>query len=524
MGGVLDFCGCCGESPQAFARKIAFLASVSGALFGYDTGVVSGATVYIVRFMNLSHLEAEVMVSSTVAAAAVGAVAGGMAIDRYSRRKVLLFASVLFVLGALLMALAFGPRRGFYMLVFGRIVVGLAVGAASEAGPVYIAEATPMAVRGAMITSFNVAVVAGQMIAGLVCGAFSYLGPSMNWRLMLGAGSLPAIVQFVGFLQMPSSPHWLVYKGKQDEALNVLQKVRDPSEVAQELESIKNCVRLAEEGSKVSLLQLWISNAPVRKAMALGCLLWFASQYAGINTIMYYGASILEMAGFGNMFVRDDEGATHFNIWMTAPLALLQLVGVLLCFHVIDRCGRRNTLFISLSFVVLFLMVMAVSFMLDFPSVTAAGMGGYLLAFGFGLSTMPYAVNAEIYPIQYRSVCTAQANFVFWATNFAVSLTFLTLTDCITTAGSFLLYAGGTVVIGFVLWLFLPETSGKSLEEVQALFEKSTGDSCSWKDLCCCWYKERYKQMHDENDSPIRKYGSDDESNAVAEVGTVVSA
>jgi SP family myo-inositol transporter-like MFS transporter 13 len=479
---------------DGFIVKLAVIASLSGLLFGYDTGVVSGAIIFLRGDMGLSPFQLEVVVSSTVLAAGCSALGGSMLLDSIGRKKTLMLASAIFVLGSLIMAFAYGPNGGYFVLVFGRIIVGTAVGLAADAGPLYISECAPPHLRGSLTTLFNIAVVGGQVLAATICGCLSYLPPSYNWRLMLGGGAIPALLQMMGFAMLPFSPTWLVLVGRKDEAEAVLRNIRPaPAQVSkadslepntdsdsesnsnskkedeetdpvmQELNEIVREHEVAKKSEHVSLLQLWWRHPRMRKIMFLGCSLWAVSQLAGINTIMYYGATIVRKIGIGG-------GNKSFDIWITVPLSLLQLLGIFVCFSIIDKKGRRTTLLTSSGLVCASLFMIGLGFSIDNSILTLLAMFMYLFSFGLGLSTLPYIMNAEIYPEEYRGSAVAQATGVFWFTNFVVSVTFLTLSHALGNGGVFFLYTA-IVAVSLVYFYFnVPETSGLSLQEIQELF------------------------------------------------------
>lgn len=286
----------------------------------------------------------EIIVSSTILSAAVSAAYGHIMMDRKGRKATLVLASIVFVIGSIIMAMAglangVTSTSGYVTLVIGRIVVGVAIGLASDAGPLYISECAPPKLRGSFTTLFNVAVVGGQVVASVVCGALSYLPPTYNWRIMLALGALPALLQMIGFLTLPLSPTWLLLQGRKDEAEEVLRRIRPPvnnvmpvaaqavaaksahhpiqddqdtetsssisgsqteetsnqhppdhhhheDPVMHELNEIQEEIETAKAGSNVGLWKLWRNFPHVRRAMILGCSLWAVSQLAGINTIM----------------------------------------------------------------------------------------------------------------------------------------------------------------------------------------------------------------------------------------------
>jgi MFS family permease len=269
--------------------------------------------------MDLSDIQVEIVVASTVLSAAFSALAGGTLLDTIGRKKTLVTASMIFVFGSILMAISFGPKHGYGMLIVGRLIVGIAIGLAADAGPLYISECAPPKMRGSLTTLFNMAVVGGQVLASFVCGCLSYLPPSYNWRLMLGFGALPAIAQMVGFIILPYSPTWLVLVGRKDEAEEVLRRIRmvpkvhrhtgggdaitttpsvgndqddeddstsvppeeEMDEVMHELSEIIQEHEKAKKGQHVGLLELWRFYPQVRRTMILGCSLWIVSQLAG---------------------------------------------------------------------------------------------------------------------------------------------------------------------------------------------------------------------------------------------------
>jgi MFS family permease len=497
-------------SENGFVMKLSVIASMSGLLFGYDTGVVSGSIIFCRGYMDLSDLQVEVVVASTILSAAISAAFGHHLLDKKGRKATLVISSTIFIIGSILMACAFGPNKGYGALVFGRIVVGVAIGLASDAGPLYISECAPPKLRGSLTTLFNVAVVGGQVFASIICGCLSYLPPSYNWRLMLGFGAVPALLQMAGFMLLPLSPTWLVMQGRAKEAEAVLRKIRtvsptdnavielstskkhddiptgtgshpradsvsDPytaedeaeqrDPVIDELSEIIVECQAAMKGEHVRLAELWRSFPQIRRAMILGCSLWAVSQLAGINTIMYYGASIVRMTGLG--------GDKSFDIWITVPLNTMQLIGIAVCYVIIDRKGRRTTLLLSMTFVWIGLFLIGLGFAMDSPITTVLAMCLYLFSFGVGLSTMPYTMNCEIYPVEYRGLCVAQATGVFWFTNFIVSVTFLTLTHLLGNAGVFFLYTAIVFVSEICFYFWVPETSGLSLPQIQALFAEN---------------------------------------------------
>ncbi|CAB1347365.1 unnamed protein product, partial [Coregonus sp. 'balchen'] len=230
------------DVTPAFVYVLAAFSALGGFLFGYDTGVISGAMLLLKREMNLSALWQEVLISSTVAAAALSALAGGFLNGVFGRRVCILLASFIFTAGGIVLSAA--PNKE--VLLVGRLIVGLGLGIASMTVPVYIAEASPPHLRGQLVTVNTLFITGGQFTASIIDGAFSYLRHD-GWRYMLGLSVVPAVLQFVGFLFLPESPRWLIQKGLTQKARRVLSQIRGNQNIDEEYDSIKNSIEEEEK-------------------------------------------------------------------------------------------------------------------------------------------------------------------------------------------------------------------------------------------------------------------------------------
>ncbi|XP_061629954.1 proton myo-inositol cotransporter-like isoform X2 [Phyllopteryx taeniolatus] len=339
---------------QHFVYVLAFFSALGGFLFGYDTGVVSGAMLLLRREMNLNMLWQELVVSSTVGAAAITSLSGGFFNGLLGRRKCTLLSSFTFTIGGFIMT--FAPNKE--VLLVGRIIIGLGIGVASMTLPVYIAEVSPPHMRGQLVTVIIVLVTAGQFIATVVDGAFSYMSRD-GWRYMLGLSVVPSILQFVGFLFLPESPRWLLQKGRQQEARQVLSRIRGCQDVDEEFDYIRTSIEEEEKGLQgqgggLIILRI-LSHRPTRRALIVGCSLQMFQQLTGINTVMYYSATILQMSG-----VRDERRA----IWLSALTSGTNFLFTSLSIWFVDRVGRRKLTLASLTGTVLSLTVLSVGFLL----------------------------------------------------------------------------------------------------------------------------------------------------------------
>ncbi|XP_049616200.1 proton myo-inositol cotransporter [Syngnathus scovelli] len=341
------------DVTPGFVYVLSAFSALGGFLFGYDTGVISGAMLLLKRQMELSALWQEVLISSTVAAAAVAALLGAFLNGLFGRRVCILLASFFFTVGGIVLSTAPGKE----VLLAGRLIVGLGLGIASMTVPVYIAEASPPHLRGQLVTVNTLFITAGQFTASLVDGAFSYVQRD-GWRYMLGLSVLPAVLQFVGFLFLPESPRWLIQRGLTQKARRVLSQIRGNQNIDEEYDGIKNSIEEEEKdgGGDGPVIWRMLTYPPTRRALLVGCGLQMFQQLSGINTVMYYSATILQMSG-----VRDDRLA----IWLAGLTTLTNFLFTLLGVWLVERVGRRKLTLGSIVGTCLGLCLLAVGFLLS---------------------------------------------------------------------------------------------------------------------------------------------------------------
>ncbi|KAK7101483.1 proton myo-inositol cotransporter-like [Littorina saxatilis] len=530
-----------------FIYILTFFAALGGFLFGYDTGVISGAMILLRNNMSLSSVWQELIVSVTIAAAAVLALVGGFLNDRLGRRPVVMVASLIFTVGSLILGMA----KDKYVLLVGRVVVGAGIGLVSTTIPMYLAECSPSYMRGTLVST-NIAMVAfGQLVANVVDGIFGS-DTENGWRYMLGLGCIPSAIQFVGFLFMPESPRWLISQGQEEKARRALQSMRGVLDIEEEYDQIKQtCMEIKQEeesrGHKPVIIQM-LQIPSVRRSLLVGCSLQMIQQFAGINTVMYYSATIIRMSG-----VKSDEAA----IWLSAVTAAVNFLFTVVGLYLVERIGRRPLTLGSLMGAIVSLAWLAVGFHLsalntppiDFMEpgtmnsqcsryrtcndcrqdldcgycyvdlgeavanatclpttydnpwtatigrcnhselpgqltwaydycptayswMPMVGLVLYLIFFAPGMGPMPWTINSEIYPLWARSTGNSVSTFTNWTCNLAVSMSFLSLTEALTRYGTFWMYACLAFAGAILLALILPETKGRSLEEVEGLFAR----------------------------------------------------
>nr|CAD1841530.1 unnamed protein product [Ananas comosus var. bracteatus] len=507
-----------------YVLRLAFSAGIGGLLFGYDTGVISGALLYIrddFSSVDKKTWLQESIVSTAVAGAIIGAAIGGWANDRFGRRASILVADFLFFVGAVIMASAPNPA----LLIVGRVFVGLGVGMASMTSPLYISEASPARVRGALVSTNGFLITGGQFLSYLINLAFT--NAPGTWRWMLGIAGVPALVQFVLMLLLPESPRWLYRKRREEEAEAILRKIYPPDEVEGEIQALRESVEAEIEenksSEKISIIKLFKTKT-VRRGLVAGVGLQVFQQFVGINTVMYYSPTIVQLAGFAS-----NQTALALSLVTSG----LNAMGSIVSIYFIDRTGRKKLLIISLCGVVMSLAVLqylpgysaAATTPWDcmrclkasspdcgfcasgtnklFPGaclisnstvkdlchgegrlwytrgcpsrygwLALIGLALYIIFFSPGMGTVPWIVNSEIYPLRYRGVCGGIAATTNWISNLIVAQSFLSLTQAIGTSWTFMIFGVLSLVALFFVLIFVPETKGLPIEEVEKMLEQ----------------------------------------------------
>ena len=438
-------------NQERFIHVIVSVAALGGLLFGYDTGVISGAILFIRQSFSLSPPLQEIVVSAVLVGAVIGAAAGGRLADRYGRRKLIILSAVIFSIGAVGTSLT--PLVS--LLIAGRIVVGIAIGIASFIAPMYISELAPARVRGSLVSVNQLAITVGIVVSYLVDYAFSALGA---WRMMLGLAAVPSIVLGLAMWRLPSSPRWLVARGSTEEAKSVLGRIRSSSEIDAEVKEIERSLE-KQKGSGVLL-----SHPMLRMALFVGIGLAVFQQLTGINTVIYYAPTIFEFAGFKT---------AGFSILATVGVGIVNVAFTLLAIRLMDRVGRRPLLLGGVAGQTVGLVILGLAFQMHqlarfIGYIAVASLAIYVASFAIGLGPVFWLMISEIYPLKVRGTAMSMATIANWGVNLAVAVTFLTLVGAVGRPRTFWIYAG----IGIAAWLFfyflVPETKGKTLEEIEA--------------------------------------------------------
>ncbi|GJN32901.1 hypothetical protein PR202_gb21443 [Eleusine coracana subsp. coracana] len=474
-----------------YAFICAILASMASITLGYDIGVMSGASLYIKKDLNITDVQVEVLIGILSLYSLIGCFAAGRTSDWIGRRFTVVFAAGFFFAGALVMGLA----RDYAALMAGRFAAGVGVGYAVVIAPVYTAEMSPASARGFLTSFGEVSINLGILLGYVSNYAFARLPLRIGWRVMLGVGAVPSVLLAFMVFGLPESPRWLVMKGRLADARVVLAKISDtPEEAEERLADIKAAAGIADDldgdvvtvpvrsksgGEKQVWKELILSPTPaVRRVLLTAAGLHFFQQAAGVDSVVLYSPRVFQSAG-----IADDDHLLAATCAIGVTKTLFILVATLL----LDRVGRRPLLLGSAAGVAASLVglgtgltVVGRSHPEDGPVTWAVGLCvastiAVVSFFSVGLGPVPGVYAAEIFPLRVRAlgfaVCVACNRVV----SGAVSMTFLSLSSAITIGGSFFLYAGMATLAWVLFYACLPETRGRTLEEMGELFGKTGG-------------------------------------------------
>ncbi len=437
-------------SVSPFVVLLAIIAALCGVLFGFDTGVVAGAVLFVKQEFHLSTTMVEIVVSVALLGAFIGAFLSGKLADRFGRRNMMMVTALAFILGALGSALA----TSITLLLWSRLLVGMAVGLASYLAPLYISEIAPSHRRGTLVILNTITVTGGIVVAYLVD---LYFSSTQDWRWMFGMGVFPGILLAFGVLFLPQSPRWLMEKGLLSAARRVLLKIRK-DQAESEFHEIEQTI--AEE-KKCHWRELF--SKKMKGVLWLGCGLAIIQQVTGINTILYYAPSIFKAAGF--------HGTTS-QLLAGLGVGVTNFIMTIVALWLVDKIGRRPLLLVGLAVMALSLAVVALTFaahlhglLLQWSAVLSLVL--FVAFYALSIGCLFWLIISEIYPLNMRGRAMSVATACNWIANLAVASTFLTLIDTLGPSLTFSIYAMLSAVSFFLCWRFVPETKGVSLENIE---------------------------------------------------------
>lgn len=428
---------------------ISTIAALAGLLFGFDTGVISGAILFIKSEFKLSPIKIEIIISSVLFGAVLGSILSGKLSDKIGRKKLILITACIFCCGTIVCGMA----NNVMLLIIGRIILGAAIGVASYAAPLYLAELAPKNKRGMLVSLNQLAITLGILLSYIVDYYFSF---SQSWRMMMLFGLFPALLLLLGTSFLPESPRFLIAKNRSEEAKDILKKLRSEQELSIELNELNSFK------TNKSNWQHLLSNKKYLGILSMGILLATMQQVTGINTIIYYAPTIFQMAGF----------KSSSAIFVTTLVGITNVLFTIIALPLIDRVGRLKLLYTGLSGMICSLMVLGFCFQQPHLSellkyLTLISMIIYIACFAVSLGPVMFVLISEIFPLNIRSAGMSLSMGANWTANLLVAISFLSLIEQIGASNTFYLYASISIISLFFIFFFVPETKGYSLEQIE---------------------------------------------------------
>ncbi|WP_100007572.1 sugar porter family MFS transporter [Staphylococcus pseudintermedius] len=429
-------------------KMIFFIGALGGLLYGYDMGVISGALLYLKDDIPLNAYTEGLVVSSMLVGAIVGAGLSGPLSEKLGRRRLVFMISIVFIIGALILALA--PTME--ILVLGRVIIGLAVGGSTAIVPVYLSELAPTDARGSLSSLNQLMITIGILASYLVNYAFA---PIEGWRWMLGLAVVPSVILMIGVIFMPESPRWLLEKRGEKAARDVMKLTYPASEIDHEIENMKKINQIADN-TRTVLKSPWLLSTII-----IGSVFALLQQLIGINAIIYYAPKIFATAGFGESTA----------ILSTVGIGVVNVLVTIFAISIIDKIDRKKLLVIgNIGMVASLLIMSALIWLIGVNSaawIILLCLTTFIIFFGVSWGPVLWVMLPELFPMRARGAATGIAALVLSIGSLLVAQFFPVLTDVLQVQQVFLIFAViGIIAMIFVI-KFLPETRGRSLEQIE---------------------------------------------------------
>jgi SP family arabinose:H+ symporter-like MFS transporter len=442
-------------SNSTYLSFITSVATLGGLMFGFDVSIISGAVPFIQPYFGWDELQLGWGVSSLLVGAIIGAFGSGALTDKYGRKKILIIVALFFAVSSAATAMA----RTSVGFISARVFGGLAVGAASVLSPMYVAEVSPAHNRGRLVSIYQLTIVLGILISYTI--NYSLHDVANNWRWMFATGIIPSVLFFTGLFFIPESPRWLYKAGRETDSLRVLTRIGG-SELAQwEIKEIAGVFKETKATIKASEL----FKTRYRKVMVVGFLLAVLVQVSGINTVVDYAPKILMSVGI------EIKNA----LLQTSLIGLINGVFTFVAISLIDKVGRRKLYLAGSLGMTITLVFLALSFYLKLPGIiTLICILLFIASFASCIGPVFWTLVSEIFPNSIRGKALAFASFTQWIFNFLIVLLF---PHFLKTAGGALTFLFLAVMSGLqwlLTWFMIPETKGKSLEEIEHFWTKQS--------------------------------------------------
>lgn len=458
-------------NQKKFLLLITSVSALGGLLFGYDTGVINGAQFYLTKYFALDATMQGFVVGSALIGCFVGAIIAGPLSIKIGRKYSLIISAVLFTISAWGSGLPEMLPESVSLLVFFRLIGGLGIGVASMNAPMYIAEIAPAKKRGNLVTYYQLAVVIGFFVVFL---ATYFIGSSLTeaenlqfgWRRMFWSELIPSLSFLILLFIVPKSPRWLALKGRNEDSLSVLVKIHGEANAKLENEEIQESLRSNKESSNINYFK-----KGVLIIIVIGSVLSILQQFTGINAVLYYGADIFEKAlGFGKEDI----------LLQQVLLAFINLVFTFIAMATVDKFGRKPLIYIGSLGMILGFLLLGISLQQkSIGFVSLLGVLIFIASFAMSMGPVVWVLLSEMFPNKIRSVAMSVAVAAQWAANYFVTQTFPMVTESEMNKNDFwngslpyFIFVGFIIFIMIFTYKFIPETKGKSLEELEGIWEK----------------------------------------------------
>ncbi|MBS6239633.1 MAG: sugar porter family MFS transporter [Bacteroides sp.] len=448
---------------------LSVVAALGGFLFGYDTAVISGTIAQVTEQFGLDALQQGWYVGCALIGSIVGVLFAGILSDRFGRKSTMILSAVLFSTSAIGCAVS----ADFNQLVIYRIIGGVGIGVVSIISPLYISEVAVAQYRGRLVSLYQLAVTIGFLGAYLV--NYQLLGYSMSnpdagtgwwnlvfvsevWRGMLGMEALPAIMFFIIIFFIPESPRWLILKGKEEKATNIFERIYTSSKEALFQLTETKSVLSSESKSEWKLLL----QPGIRKAVIIGVCIAMLGQFMGVNAVLYYGPSIFENAGLSG----------GDSLFYQVLVGLVNTLTTVLALVIIDKIGRKKLVYYGVSGMVISLILIATYFIYgESWGISSIFLLVFFLFYVFccavSICAVVFVLLSEMYPTRVRGLAMSIAGFALWIGTYLIGQLTPWMLQNLTPAGTFILFAIMCVPYMLIVWKLVPETTGKSLEEIE---------------------------------------------------------
>lgn len=456
---------------------IALIAATGGLLFGFDTGVISGAIPFFQQDFGIDDGMIELITSAGLLGAILGALFCGKVTDRLGRRKVILASAVIFAIGAVWSGMA----PDVWNLIIARLFLGVAIGVSSFAVPLYIAEISPTKVRGMLVSMFQLMITIGVLVSYLSDLFFADEADMSCWRPMFYVGVIPAIILLVGMAFMPETPRWLMSKQREEESLRILNRIEGAVQAQESLRQMREEISKSkdETSSWKELLQPWL-----RTPLIICVGIMFFQQFIGINTVIYYSPKIFLMSGFDG---------TVAAIWASVGVGLVNVIFTVVSVYFVDRLGRRKLYFTGISGIVVSLALLGLCFAFSNQLgeigkwMTILLIFCYVAFFAISIGPLGWLIITEVFPQKVRGLGSSLGSLSVWFFNSIVSFTFFKIVHAFTLPGQEIMLDGenlgnpagafwfyGVIAILALVWgyFYVPETKGVSLENIENFWRK----------------------------------------------------